>query len=172
MELLAIIAFIAVFFLKNAAANEEKKASADGDTDRRAEWKSMTNSVSKTVKTDREIGDAGLSAAEIRKVFSSGGKKKERPSPSEIRDRHEARLDAEWEANEEKNRREREASAKRFTAARTRQTNAEQLHTVHVDSCEGRLESLKVLYDAGILDRDEYRARVERVKRQHREGRA
>lgn len=36
-----------------------------------------------------------------------------------------------------------------------------------VDSCEGRLESLKVLYDAGILDREEYTQRVARVKSRH-----
>ena len=29
-----------------------------------------------------------------------------------------------------------------------------------MDSCEDRLESLKVLYDAGILDREEYALRV------------
>lgn len=32
---------------------------------------------------------------------------------------------------------------------------------------EGRLESLKVLYDAGILDREEYTQRVARVKSRH-----
>ena len=31
----------------------------------------------------------------------------------------------------------------------------------------GPAESLKVLYDAGILDREEYAQRVARVKRQH-----
>ena len=42
-----------------------------------------------------------------------------------------------------------------------------RVHAAGVDSCEGRLESLKVLYDAGILDRDEYLQRVARVKAQH-----
>ena len=37
-----------------------------------------------------------------------------------------------------------------------------------MDSCEDRLESLKVLYDAGILDREEYAQRVARVKQSAR----
>ena len=39
------------------------------------------------------------------------------------------------------------------------------------DSCEDRLESLKVLYDAGILDREEYAQRVARVKKAHAQSR-
>lgn len=109
-----------------------------------------------------------LSAAEIRRRYPAGGEEKKRSRAVEIKERHEAHLGAEWEANEEKNRREREASAKRFASARTKQADAEQLHTVHIDSCEGRLESLKVLYEAGILDREEYRARVKRTKQRHR----
>ena len=42
---------------------------------------------------------------------------------------------------------------------------------VHMDSCEDRLESLKVLYDAGILDREEYAQRVARVKKAHAQSR-
>lgn len=115
----------------------------------------------------------GISAAELRQSFAEAGEKKSRPSTVEVKERHEAHLDAEWEANEEKNRREREESAKRFATARKKQSNAEQLHTVHIDSCEGRLESLKVLYEAGILDREEYVMRVKRTKKLHREsGRA
>ena len=56
--------------------------------------------------------------------------------------------------------------------ARRRQEDAVRLHAASVDSCEGRLESLKVLYDAGILDRDEYAQRVERVKALHSHGRS
>ncbi|MBO4913672.1 MAG: SHOCT domain-containing protein [Oscillospiraceae bacterium] len=36
-----------------------------------------------------------------------------------------------------------------------------------MDSCENRLESLRMLYDAGILDREEYAERVARVKALH-----
>lgn len=177
MELLVIFVIFAVI-LKNAAKNEER--SGGGSSSASTDWsgmvktgKDLARKAEKSVTSalsSNEPGDKGLSAAELRKSFASVGKKKERPSPTEIRDRHASRLGAEWEANEEKNRREREESAKRFSTARARQDDAERLHTVHVDSCEGRLESLKVLYEAGILDREEYRVRVERVKRRHREA--
>lgn len=117
-----------------------------------------------------EADSGGISAKEMRERFAGAGKRKSRPDPVAIRERHEAHLGAEWEANEEKNRRERAQSAARFATARTKQANAEQLHTVHIDSCEGRLESLKVLYEAGILDREEYQMRVKRTKRLHRES--
>ena len=55
---------------------------------------------------------------------------------------------------------ERHHSEKRWAEARRQQADS-------LDSCEGRLESLKVLYDAGILDREEYTQRVARVKAQH-----
>lgn len=149
-----------------------------------SDWQSMLKDGRRAIKEagkkvaeafDDAEADSGkttkaISAAELRRSFADTGKKKERPSAVEIKERHEAHLDAEWEANEEKNRREREASAKRFATARKKQSNAEQLHTVHIDSCEGRLESLKVLYEAGILDREEYQARVKRTKKLHRES--
>ena len=62
---------------------------------------------------------------------------------------------------------ERENSEKRWAVARKKQADSGEVHSVHMDSCEDRLESLKVLYDAGILDREEYAQRVARVKRQH-----
>ena len=51
--------------------------------------------------------------------------------------------------------------------ARRQQADSLRVHAAGVDSCEGRLESLKVLYDAGILDREEYTQRVARVKSRH-----
>lgn len=66
----------------------------------------------------------------------------------------------------------RRSIEKRWAEARRRQEDAVRLHAASVDSCEGRLESLKVLYDAGILDRDEYAQRVERVKALHSHGRS
>ena len=62
---------------------------------------------------------------------------------------------------------ERHHSEKRWAEARRQQADSLRVHAAGVDSCEGRLESLKVLYDAGILDRDEYTQRVARVKAQH-----
>ena len=57
-----------------------------------------------------------------------------------------------------------------WRAARQKQDDAEQLHSVHMDSCESRLESLRVLHDAGILDNEEYAQRVARVKAKHAAG--
>ena len=62
---------------------------------------------------------------------------------------------------------ERHHSEKRWAEARRQQADSLRVHAAGVDSCEGRLESLKVLYDAGILDREEYTQRVARVKAQH-----
>ena len=54
----------------------------------------------------------------------------------------------------------------RFRAAQE-QDDAERLHAVHVDSCESKLESLRVLHEAGILDKEEYAERVLRTKARH-----
>ena len=71
------------------------------------------------------------------------------------------------ERNEQRHADERAHSEKRWEIARRKQADSGEVHSVHMDSCEDRLESLKVLYDAGILDREEYAQRVARVKRQH-----
>ena len=62
-------------------------------------------------------------------------------------------------------------SEKRWEIARRKQADSGEVHSVHMDSCEDRLESLKVLYDAGILDREEYAQRVARVKKAHAQSR-
>lgn len=59
------------------------------------------------------------------------------------------------------------ARAEQWRAAKAQQDDAEQVHSIHMDSCESRLESLRVLYDAGILDREEYAQRVARVREKH-----
>lgn len=66
---------------------------------------------------------------------------------------------------------ERAHSEKRWEIARRKQADSGEVHSVHMDSCEDRLESLKVLYDAGILDREEYAQRVARVKKAHAQSR-
>ena len=81
---------------------------------------------------------------------------KKRPSGVQVRD-----FDKNLAAQE------RKSSEKRWEIARRKQADSGEVHSVHMDSCEDRLESLKVLYDAGILDREEYAQRVARVKRQH-----
>ncbi|MEI3075951.1 MAG: SHOCT domain-containing protein [Oscillospiraceae bacterium] len=85
---------------------------------------------------------------------------KKRPSGVQIRDFHK-NLAAQ----------ERENSEKRWEIARRKQADSGEVHSVHMDSCEDRLESLKVLYDAGILDREEYAQRVARVKKAHAQSR-
>ena len=62
------------------------------------------------------------------------------------------------------------AQSERWRAAKQQQDDAEQLHAVHVDSCESKLESLRVLYEAGILDKEEYADRVIRTKATHERG--
>lgn len=59
------------------------------------------------------------------------------------------------------------AQREKWRAAKEQQDDAEQLHAVHVDSCESKLESLRVLHEAGILDNVEYAERVARTKAKH-----
>ena len=59
------------------------------------------------------------------------------------------------------------ANAELWRAAKRQQDDAEQLHSIRMDTCESRLESLRILYNAGILDREEYAQRVERTKARH-----
>ncbi len=59
--------------------------------------------------------------------------------------------------------------AGQWIEAKRQQDDARQLHSIRMDTCEGKLESLRVLYDAGILDREEYAQRVARVKAKHNE---
>ena len=62
---------------------------------------------------------------------------------------------------------ERRSSERRWAQARAKQADFAHIHAANIDSCEGRLESLKTLYEAGILDREEYTQRVARIKSQH-----
>lgn len=62
------------------------------------------------------------------------------------------------------------ASSDQWAAAREKQADAEHLHARGSDSCEARLENLKILHNAGILDDVEYSQRVARVKRNHAKG--
>lgn len=64
-------------------------------------------------------------------------------------------------------RRDQMRGSEQWRRAKEQQDDAEQVHSIKMDSCESRLESLKVLYDAGILDRQEYDQRVARVKAKH-----
>ncbi len=59
------------------------------------------------------------------------------------------------------------ARPEQWRAAKQQQDDAEQVHSIKMDACESKLESLRALYDAGILDREEYAQRVARVRKQH-----
>ena len=59
------------------------------------------------------------------------------------------------------------AQAELWRAAKRQQDDAEEVHSIKMDTCESRLENLRVLYNAGILDRVEYAERVARTKQQH-----
>jgi hypothetical protein len=66
--------------------------------------------------------------------------------------------------------REAVARAEEWRAAKHQQDDAEQVHSIRMDTCESKLESLRALYKAGILDREEYIQRVSRVKAKHYEA--
>lgn len=100
-----------------------------------------------------------------------GQTEKKRPSPTEIKALHKQHRADEWERNEQRHADERAHSEKRWELERKKQADSGEVHSVHMDSCEDRLENLKVLYDAGILDREEYAQRVARVKQAHAQSR-
>ncbi len=146
-KILGLIIIVFIWLFKAAVANEDKEKSDEAE---------------KTEKPKR----SALRRVEHRPAD------KQRPSPTEIRDFHQQRRADEWESSEKRHAAERAGSQKRWADARKKQSDAALVHGVHIDSCEGRLESLKVLYDAGILDREEYAQRVSRVKAQHVRSRA
>ena len=145
-EVLILIIIALVWGFKAAVANEDKKVN-----DRE------TGSVS--ASPDELIKKAKRTAEDLDAL--RGQTEKKCPSGVQIRDFHK-NLAAQ----------ERKSSEKRWEIARRKQADSGEVHSVHMDSCEDRLESLKVLYDAGILDREEYAQRVARVKRQHAQSRS
>lgn len=145
-EVLILIIIALAWGFKAAVANEEKKVN------------------------DRETGSVSASSDELIKKAKRtvedidalrGQTEKKRPSPTEIKALHKQHRADEWERNEQRHAAERAHSEKRWELARKKQA----------DSCEDRLENLKVLYDAGILDREEYAQRVARVKQAHAQSR-
>lgn len=144
-EVLILIIIALVWGFKAAIANEDKKVN-----DRE------TGSISST--PDELIKKAKRTAEDLDAL--RGQTEKKSPSGVQIRDFHK-NLAAQ----------ERKSSEKRWEIARRKQADSGEVHSVHMDSCEDRLESLKVLYDAGILDREEYAQRVARVKKAHAQSR-
>ena len=152
MEILALVVIGLIWAFKAAVANEDKKVN-----DRE------TGSVS--APPDELIKKAKRTVEDLDAL--RGQTEKKRPSPTEIKALHKQHRADEWERNEQRHADERAHSEKRWDLARKKQANRGEVHSVHMDSCEDRLESLKVLYDAGILDREEYAQRVARVKKAH-----
>ena len=148
MEILALVVIGLILAFKAAVANEDKKVN-----DRE------TGGISST--PDELIKKANRTLNDLDAMRTKERENKKRPSGVQIRDFHK-NLAAQ----------ERENSEKRWAVARKKQADSGEVHSVHMDSCEDRLESLKVLYDAGILDREEYAQRVARVKRQHAQSRS
>ena len=156
MEILGLIIIVLIWVFKAAAANEDKKVN-----DRE------TGSVS--ASPDELIKKATRTAEDLDAL--RGQTEKKRPSPTEIKALHKQHRADEWERNEQRHADERAHSEKRWELARKKQADRSEVHAVHMDSCADRLESLKILYEAGILDREEYAQRVARVKKAHAQSR-
>ena len=161
MEVLAIIVFVAVVLIKQlAAAEEEREEKETTDLPDIASAPVADEMMRKGGKLPGEPDAARewkkpLSAAEDRESFE---KRNTALQTVEQKIR---------QAQIKRNADERESSVKRWEAARRKQADRSEVHSIHMDSCEDRLESVKVLYEAGILDREEYQQRVRRIKKAH-----
>ncbi len=143
MDILGVIIIFAFLFVKAAAAARDNKREAPPDTTPAA--------PPHAEEPDAAHAPATYTAA-LRQAIAKAAGKGSASARSEQERRHAA---------------ERRRSEREWAEARRHQADALRVHAVGVDSCEGRLESLRVLYDAGILDKDEYDQRVARVKAQH-----
>ena len=150
MEVLAVIIIVIFWIMK---AMSDRADTRDDRAEKTDSISTITDPDGLMKKADRTLEDLDAMRAEERE--------KKRPSGVQIRDFHQ-KLAAQ----------ERKSSEKRWETARRKQADSGEVHSVHMDSCEDRLESLKVLYDAGILDREEYAQRVARVKRQHAQSKS
>ena len=166
-EVLILIIIALVWFFKAAVANEDKKSNAEPkekneESGGQSSWKPRT--YADVLTGSMSVGGAMQNINDALDELGTRREKKQeekRPSGAQIRDFHR-NLAAQ----------ERASSEKRWEAARKKQADRGEVHSVHMDSCEDRLESLKVLYDAGILDREEYAQRVARVKKAHAQSRS
>ena len=122
-EVLILIIIALVWGFKAAVANEDKKVN-----DRE------TGSVS--ASPDELIKKANRTLDDLDTMRAKERESKKRPSGVQIRDFHK-NLAAQ----------ERKSSEKRWEIARRKQADSGEVHSVHMDSCEDRLESLKVLYE-------------------------
>ena len=159
---LMFIVIVIVFILKSAMIAEQNGSGAP-------EKKSGEMTPFRVNESDALAGKVESARRELDALREQAQKK--RPDPLEIKALHKQHRADEWERNEQRHADERAHSEKRWELARKKQADSGEVHSVHMDSCEDRLENLKVLYDAGILDREEYAQRVARVKQAHAQSR-
>lgn len=159
---LMFIVIVIVFILKSAMIAEQNGSGAP-------EKKSGEMTPFRVNESDALAGKVESARKELDAL--RGQAQKKRLDPLEIKALHKQHRADEWERNEQRHADERAHSEKRWEIARRKQADSGEVHSVHMDSCEDRLESLKVLYDAGILDREEYAQRVARVKKAHAQSR-
>ena len=160
---LMFIVIVIVFILKSAMIAEQNGSGAP-------EKKSGEMTPFRVNESDALAGKVESARREL-DALREQTQKKQRPDPLEIKALHKQHHADEWERNEQRHAVERAHSEKRWELARKKQADRSEVHAVHMDSCADRLESLKILYEAGILDREEYAQRVARVKKAHAQSR-
>ena len=160
---LMFIVIVIVFILKSAMIAEQNGKGT-------AEKKSGEKTPFRVNESDALAGKVESTRREL-DTLREQAQRKQRPDPLEIRALHKQHRADEWERNEQRHADERAHSEKRWELARKKQADRSEVHSVHMDSCADRLESLKILYEAGILDREEYAQRVARVKKAHAQSR-
>ena len=160
---LMFIVIVIVFILKSAMIAEQNGSGAP-------EKKSGEKTPFRVNESDALAGKVESTRREL-DTLREQAQRKQRPDPLEIRALHKQHRADEWERNEQRHADERAHSEKRWELARKKQADRGEVHAVHMDSCADRLESLKILYEAGILDREEYAQRVARVKKAHAQSR-
>ena len=160
---LMFIVIVIVFILKSAMIAEQNGSGAP-------EKKSGEMTPFRVNESDALAGKVESARREL-DALREQTQKKQRPDPLEIKALHKQHRADEWERNEQRHADERAHSEKRWELARKKQEDRSEVHAVHMDSCADRLESLKILYEAGILDREEYAQRVARVKKAHAQSR-
>ena len=148
MDVLIIIIAIIIFYGKLAAKSEGES--------RKKRTQNVGPTTEEWAEKLRQSASGSEASAKLNSAVNVLKKSPRRPSGRDIEAEQERRNAA-----------ERHHSEKRWAEARRQQADSLRVHAAGVDSCESRLESLKVLYDAGILDREEYVQRVARVKAQH-----
>ena len=160
---LMFIVIVIVFILKSAMIAEQNGSGAP-------EKKSGEKTPFRVNESDALAGKVESTRREL-DTLREQAQRKQRPDPLEIKALHKQHRADEWERNEQRHADERAHSEKRWELARKKQADRSEVHSVHMDSCADRLESLKILYEAGILDREEYAQRVARVKKAHAQSR-